>query len=68
MSLLHHYDPEQMYKGSVVPEGTFAICTFVVHNYVNLNIGLALTLYQAICYFLQWVGVGIAIGLIYRPS
>jgi hypothetical protein len=48
--------------------GLFAVCTFVVHNYVNLNIGLVLTLYQGVTYFVQWVIVGTAIGLIYRPS
>ncbi len=46
--------------------GVFAVCTFVIHNYVNLNIGLALTVYQGICYFIQWVVVGAAVGLIYR--
>jgi hypothetical protein len=29
--------------------------------------GLKLTLYQAIAYFLQWLIVGAAVGLIYRP-
>jgi hypothetical protein len=48
--------------------GLFTVCTFVIHNYVNLNIGLTLTLYQGIAYFIQWVVVGAAIGLIYRPS
>lgn len=48
--------------------GIFALCTFVIHNYVNLNIGVALTVYQGIAYFIQWVIVGAAIGLIYRPS
>jgi hypothetical protein len=48
--------------------GIFAICTFVIHNYVNLDIGLTLTLYQSIAYFLQWLIVGTAIGLIYKPS
>jgi hypothetical protein len=47
--------------------GIFAVCIFVIHNYVNLNIGLVLTLYQSIAYFLQWVIVGAAIGLIYKP-
>src|SRR5436305_1881974 len=28
--------------------GLFAVCSFVIHNYVNLNIGLALTIGQAI--------------------
>jgi len=48
--------------------GIFAIGSFVVHNYVNLNIGLALTIQQAIAYFIEWVIVGIVIGLIYRPA
>jgi hypothetical protein len=47
--------------------GIFVVCMFVIHNYVNLNIGLTLTLYQSIAYFLQWVIVGAAIGLIYKP-
>ena len=45
--------------------GVFAIGAFVVHNYVNLNIGLKLTLQQAAAYFLEWVVTGIVIGLIY---
>ena len=47
--------------------GLFVVCMFVIHNYVNLNIGLKLTLYQGIAYFLQWLIVGAAVGLIYRP-
>lgn len=47
--------------------GIFSVCTFVIHNYVNLNIGIRLTVYQAISYFLQWVVVGAVIGLIYKP-
>ena len=48
--------------------GLFVVCIFVIHNYVNLNIGLKLTLYQSIAYFIQWVIVGAAIGLIYKPA
>jgi hypothetical protein len=48
--------------------GVFAIGSFVIHNYVNLNIGLKLTIRQAIAYFVQWVIVGIVIGLIYKPA
>ena len=48
--------------------GLFCVCTFAVHNYINLNIGLTLTIYQSIAYFIQWVTVGVAIGLIYKPS
>ena len=47
--------------------GLFVVCAFVLHNYVNLNIGLRLTLMQAAAYFVQWTIVGIVIGLIYKP-
>ncbi len=47
--------------------GVFAIGSFVIHNYVNLNIGLKLTMEQSVAYFVEWVVVGIVIGLIYRP-
>jgi hypothetical protein len=47
--------------------GVFAIGAFVVHNYVNLNIGLKLTVQQGGAYFVEWVVTGIVIGLIYRP-
>lgn len=47
--------------------GIFVVCGFVLHNYVNLNIGLKLALGQAITYFVQWTIVGIVIGLVYRP-
>jgi hypothetical protein len=47
--------------------GIFAIGAFVVHNFVNLNIGLTLTIQQSVAYFFEWVVTGIAIGLIYRP-
>jgi hypothetical protein len=48
--------------------GVFAICAFVVHKWVNLNIGLTLTVQQAVAYFIEWVAVGIVIGLIYQPA
>ena len=48
--------------------GLFAIGSFVLHNYANLNIGLKLALQQCLIYFLEWLFVGIMIGLIYRPS
>jgi hypothetical protein len=47
--------------------GIFVVCGFVLHNYVNLNIGLKLALEQAVVYFVQWTIVGIVIGLIYKP-
>jgi hypothetical protein len=47
--------------------GTFVVCAFVLHNYVNLNIGLKLALGQAVTYFFQWTIIGLVIGLIYTP-
>jgi hypothetical protein len=55
-----------IYLGVLI--GLFVVCTFAIHNYVNLNIGIKLTLYQAFAYFFQWVVVGAAIGLIYKPA
>jgi hypothetical protein len=47
--------------------GFFAVGSFVVHNYVSLNIGLNLTLQQAAAYFVEWTVTGLVIGLLYRP-
>ena len=55
-----------VYFGALI--GSFSVFGFVLHNYVNLNIGLNLALGQAVAYFLQWTVVGIVIGLIYKPS
>ena len=48
--------------------GIMYICSFVLHNFVNLNIGLRLTIYSAIAYFIQCIIVGIVISLIYKPA
>src|SRR6185437_15268664 len=37
--------------------GVFAVCSFVIHNYVNLNIGLKLTIQQSVAYFIEWLVV-----------
>jgi hypothetical protein len=47
--------------------GLFAVCAFVVHNYVNLNVGLRLTMIQIPVYLVEWIVTGIVIGAIYRP-
>jgi hypothetical protein len=52
--------------GSLI--GVFALGSFVVHNYVNLQIGIRLTVQQGIAYFVEWVIVGLVIGLVYRPA
>jgi hypothetical protein len=62
--------------GSGVVEGArfgaliavFSVCSFVIHNYVNLNIGLKLTVQQAIAYTVEWIMVGVVIGFVYRPA
>jgi hypothetical protein len=49
--------------------GIFSVGSFVVlHDHVNLNIGLALTLQTAAAYFVEWTVTGVVIGLIYRPA
>jgi hypothetical protein len=48
--------------------GLYAIGSFVLHNYVNLNIGLKITMISAIAYFVEWTVVGIVIGLVYKPA
>jgi archaellum biogenesis protein FlaJ (TadC family) len=55
-----------LYLGALI--GVFSVCSFVIHNYINLQIGITLTIYQSFAYFIQWIVVGAAIGLIYRPS
>ncbi|MGA3010574.1 MAG: DUF1761 domain-containing protein [Terracidiphilus sp.] len=47
--------------------GLFTVGSFVMQHYVNLNIGLKLTLINAVAYFVEWTVAGIVIGLIYRP-
>ena len=48
--------------------GVFAVCGFALHNHMLLNIGIKLTVGQAISYFVQWLGAGIVISLIYAPA
>jgi len=63
-------------EGSSVAQGVrfgllvavFAAGSFVLHNYVSLNIGLRLALLQAVAYFVQLFGAGVVIALIYRPT
>jgi hypothetical protein len=45
----------------------FFDCVFVVHNYVNLNISLQLTLQQAVAYSCEWLISSIVIALVYAP-
>src|SRR5437762_3446255 len=59
-SMIHHTGTalaEGVTFGALV--GIFCVCSFVVHNYVNLNIGVKLTVYQSLAYFFEWLAVGI---------
>jgi len=47
--------------------GVFCVGSFVVHNWMNLNIGLKLTVQQSAAYFVEWTVVGLVIGLVYKP-
>ena len=47
--------------------GVFVVGAFVLHNHMNLNISWKLTVQSGIAYFVEWVAVGITIGLIYQP-
>jgi hypothetical protein len=47
--------------------GIFSIGAFVLHNYVNLNIGARLTFQQSVAYLIEWIVVGLVIGVLYRP-
>ena len=48
--------------------GIFSVGAFVLHNYVNLNIGAKITTQQSLAYLIEWTVVGMVIGMIYRPS
>jgi hypothetical protein len=48
--------------------GVFAIGAVTMHDFVNLNIGWKLAVEQSVAYFIEWVVVGIVIGVIYRPA
>lgn len=47
--------------------GIFVVCTFVGHNCVTLNIDGKLALEPAASTLVQWMVVGIVMGLIYKP-
>jgi hypothetical protein len=40
--------------------------SFVLHNYMLLNIGWRLSALQAVAYSLEWIAVGVVISLVYR--
>lgn len=48
--------------------GLFAAFAFANVNYGVLNIGRRLALYTGVAGFFEWFLIGIAIGLVYKPS
>lgn len=44
----------------------FQLGSFVLHNYMNLNIGGRLAALQGIAYSAEWIMVGVVISLVYR--
>ena len=44
----------------------FQLGSFVLHNYMNLNIGWRLSTLQGIAYATEWIAVGVVISLVYR--
>ena len=44
----------------------FQFGSFVLHNYMMLNIGWRLSMLQGIVYMAEWIVVGIVISLVYR--
>jgi hypothetical protein len=48
--------------------GVFVFFAFGGVNYAVLNIGRRLAIYAAIAGLIEWTLVGLAIGLVYKPS
>ncbi|MGH9746740.1 MAG: hypothetical protein ACRD59_11600 [Candidatus Acidiferrales bacterium] len=48
--------------------GVFIVFAVVSDEYVTLNIGARLALFMAAGRFIGWLVVGLAIGLVYKPS
>ena len=48
--------------------GLFVVGYIAVGNYAVMNIGRRLALAMAVAGFVEWVVVGIAIGVIYKPA
>lgn len=67
-ALMNHSGP-RLADGAVFGAlvGVFVLGAFVIHNHVNLNIGVKLTVNSGVAYFIEWLAVGIVIGLIYHP-
>jgi hypothetical protein len=52
--------------GAVI--GTFVVGNSVVVNYAVLNVGRRLTLSMAVAALVEWLIIGVVIGLVYKPA
>jgi Protein of unknown function (DUF1761) len=48
--------------------GLFVVFAFAGVNYATLNIGRKLTVMVAAAGFIEWLGIGTVIGLVYKPA
>jgi membrane protease YdiL (CAAX protease family) len=48
--------------------GLFAVGYIAVGNYVVMNIGRRLAVSMAVAGFVEWVVVGMALGVMYKPA
>jgi hypothetical protein len=48
--------------------GVFVVFAFVAVNYAVLNIGRKIAVMTAAAGFVEWLAIGLVIGLIYRPA
>jgi len=48
--------------------GVFVVFAFAGVNYATLNIGRKLTVMVAAAGFIEWLGIGTVIGLVYKPA
>jgi hypothetical protein len=48
--------------------GLFAVGYIAVGNYVVMNIGRRLAVAMAVAGFVEWVVVGMALGIVYKPD
>jgi hypothetical protein len=48
--------------------GVFVVFAFVAVNYATLEVGRKIAVMTAAAGFVEWVAIGLVIGLVYRPA
>jgi hypothetical protein len=48
--------------------GVFVVFAFVAVNYAVLNVGRKIAVMTAAAGFVEWLAIGLVIGLVYRPA